>query len=418
MKEKALELLNKNLAIFNKTNTYNFELYRELKLIEATNPEIISDLGWVECFYNCVFVPKDKAHEVYINYNHFIGKKIAPTYASKTINERDLGIYFDELNNCNFFTRQEPPVNVWLNINEDKQQTTCASSVNNGKVQLFASRVSRGKDLWSSFNTFFKEHAAAHRKRFIVPKGECFGVEIEMLFATVFGKLRFSSFVGNSYPQWSCERDGSLEDRGDAGDCGLELVSPPLPTEQLMKELEIITEAAIKHGGMGHQAGIWYGMHINVNIYDRNKLDTAAKFICLINHPKLRLFWQNVSRRKGASVEEFCQFQNVKQDTCLMTESRDHYRAAFYRDGANCVEVRIFRSNLKHLTLKVSVEILKVALDFCIKNDNINDLNAFKAYITQNASSDLINYLDKIGSMKALENVCAKTTNSKAEYFA
>lgn len=410
MKEKLLDALKKNLEHVKKNGTNDYHLFVEIKTLDELNPGLVNSLGWVECFYSCVYLPKEEIKEIFTNFNHFKNREYAPLAVSKEAFEivNNKLIYFDEVNKCYFLQVSEPPIKVWANIEDNKLRTTCSSYAKNSK--LFTSRVSRRNDVYSLWNTHFKEHSAANKKEFVVPNGECFGVEIEMLFKDVFGKLRFSLFVGQNFPAWICERDGSLEDRGDAGDCGLELVSPPLPEQELLEQIKVITEEAKKHGANGHNAGIWYGMHINVNIYGRNHNLTAAKFINLINDPKLRTFWQNASRRKGESVEMFCQFQPVTLADCLATESYDHYRATFYRNGKNCVEVRIFRSNLRHLTIKCSVELLRIALNFCMSEEDFNNYSKFREMLI-NGSADLQEYLFNFRCIQELD----KLVNNEGE---
>ncbi len=425
-----LELLQKITKLNFAQNRAEFiDLYNKIKVKEVENPQELEKLGWVESFISNSFFIKAECQPIYSTFNQFKTKKPTGYAGNEEIeNHIEAGALFkDEVNNGYFLTYTEKRAAVLMRPEDDALVTTCSSSLNSDRI--FSAPVSRGTKILSLFNTHFVDHTGAQKKQFAVPTDEAFGIEIEMKFPTVFSKLRFSHYVGTNFKNWITERDGSLEDFGNAGDGGLELVSPPLPFNTLAAQLKTILAEARKQKGLGHGAGVYYGIHINVNIYGDDKESTARRFICLINDPNLRYFWETMSRRRGsASMQKYCAFKNVAYDSCLRSEADGHYRATYYRTDrngypTNCVEVRIFRSNLKFPSVKISIEITKLALDFAMNKANVlDDYAGFRDYINTNASEELKRYIlasDAISCLDRAANLFStKKSNANLAEFA
>lgn len=387
----------KELAKHNLSDEKVAALYAKIKLSELTSPDEIKKLGWCECILSNIFHPKEELLTLFGSWNDFRSNAPIGFFHRDILTNPAFTnlVYLDEVNKCYLMTSHDRPQEIILKPEDNKFAITASSSLRN----VFSSPVARKVTVYHLFNSYFRNHEGAARKNYVKPKGEAFGIEIEMKFPTVFSKLRFSHYVGNNFPDWITERDGSLEDKGKAGLGGLELVSPPLSYNKLLTQLEPILKEARAQSGIGHEAGVFYGIHLNVNIYGENTDRTARRLVCIINDPQLRIFWETLSRRRGsAAMQEYCQFKDVLPETCLKTESVDHYRAAYCRlDGNgyfnNCVEVRIFRSNLKYASVKITVEIMKLTLDFCMGKNDIKDYAAYRDYIYSNASSELKEFI-------------------------
>lgn len=402
------------------------DLYNKIKLFQLENSDEWTKLGFVECFLtNKFFLPKDGT-KIFATYDSFQRGKVSGLVLTTEITrciERNF-IFFDEVNKVYFLANMEAKGQLILDLNSSAMAITAKSSLGN----MHSSKVSRDVLVFSTFPTYFVDHSGANKKGYKTPQGEAFGIEIEMKFPNVFSKLRFSNFVGTNFRGWITERDGSLEDKGNSGDGGLELVSQPLNYKTLCTQLDPILTKARSENGIGHDAGVFYGIHINTNIYGDNQERTAKRLICLINDPVLRNFWEIMSRRRGSKAsEEYCQFKNVTFDTCLRTESDGHYRATYYRTNngvpTNCVEVRIFRSNLKLASVKISLEIVKLTLDYSLlDNSNIEDYSAFREFILTNGSEDLKKYIYASKAINCLDNASNNFTTKKMgadlKYFA
>lgn len=352
--------------------------------------------GYGRCFATGSYSRKDKMQPVFRSYGHF--KKDVPQYMLSDYFEkskRNGDIVFDEILKVNFYDRAQEV------IKEDFSIVTCASShvsylADNG--EMFLSQVARRKKVYSTFKTNFYGYGRAP-KDWPVPEGDTLGIEIEMLFESLPKKLEFSSWVGNNFPGWVCEYDGSLEDYGNAGDCGLELISPPLVYEDMQNQASQICRKAVELGGKGFQAGIFYGMHVTIQVpragrSGPSRQTMASRYIAFMNLPVLRPFWQLVARRKGESFSTYSPFKDVSIETCLTSErgERDnhpHRRAVFVRNPT-LLETRIFRSNLSEIQVRANIEICKIVMDYCKSSDfSMENIKHFWDYLHANMSKDL-----------------------------
>lgn len=244
---------------------------------------------------------------------------------------------------------------------------------------------------------FFAWHRAPRDSHFQKFKGAYFGIEIEMRFKDRWKKAEFCNFVLDRTKQdWFGERDGSLEREGGAGECGVELVSKPSSISELESIAPVILKKAREWGGMGDAAGNFYGLHVNCNLPEKNPRETARRFICIVNNPKLRQFWELVARRKAT---HFCAFQDVRYDSCLETEADRHYRAVFVRpENTNCIEVRIFKSTINENTLLSTVELLDLTMQYSgLEKCDFIDTKDYLSFIISNASTRLKEYFKHCG---------------------
>jgi hypothetical protein len=84
------------------------------------------------------------------------------------------------------------------------------------------------------------------------------------------------------------EPDGSLEGDND-GDEGLEFVSPPMPIDELLKDLNAVKAWA---GRMGVYTNQSTGLHINISVpeYSKDRLDFVKLALLLGDEYVLDLF--------------------------------------------------------------------------------------------------------------------------------
>lgn len=388
---------------------------------------------------------KDKMFEFYSTWNYYLDK--SPCYISNDRAEKwksEGKVFFDEINGIWYDAAHEPKEFVLVAVNPDienpdptkqseyftEKQTSqrfCNSQVEAEKFKV--TPITRNKKLYSTVSTNYVEHN--QKRNFAQPARDSlvFGLELELLFPSYTNKIVFSAWLEKYYPNWVAMRDGSLEDAGQAGEGGLELVSPPLSLEQHRDETTKIVSFAKKLGGQGYVEGnTYYGMHVNINIPHSQKVSwqtVAKRLIVLVNNPYLRNFWQTAARRQGPVFDEYCPFRMVQFDTCLRTESQDHYRTAHYRPDTQCVEIRIFRSNLSYKIIDATLELMKICVMYCQQDNYDITVKSWHDFLYKNASENLIVILTQFKSIKALrealnseEDRVIKSRKRPDEFFA
>lgn len=301
----------------------------------------------------------------------------------------------------------------------------------NGK--MFSSVTMRNRSINSVIDPGFREHSSGANKSFAKPTGEAFGIEIEMSFkmeedptnlSGLANKFQFSRWVLENYPDWICERDGSLEpaDKGNAGPCGLELVSPPLSYIDHLQHLPIILEKARSLGGKGFINGNeYYGIHITTNVYGKPTSKCADRLIYFVNNPKFRHFWINSARRNGPALSQYCPFQ----DGLVLGEAlknqysyENHYRAMYPRGSSgNAVEWRIFRSTLATKGMCAILELVKLTQDYCFNaSSDLDNPAEFLAFLKKKMSTTLQKWLDNFNGLQILETL-SKVKNTDNSSF-
>jgi hypothetical protein len=305
----------------------------------------------------------------------------------------------------------------------------------------FSSTVARNKIVYSKINPYFAEHSSGANKAFDIPKGEAFGIEIEMFFApnnaknteevmTAVGKkLQFSHWMNKNYPGWICERDGSLEDpgKGNAGLCGLELVSPPMTYLDLLNQLPEILKAARSYGAKGYiQDNEYFGIHVTSNMYYPNYGEIADRIIYLVNNEDLRPFWRASAHRNGDAVNTYCPFQdNLKLGSALkyQIQAENHYRSIYPRQGlgGKAIEWRIFRSTVATDGVCAILELVKLTQDFCaetslkLSSDVLAD--KFATFIKAKATPNFMSWAANFNGSTVLEIISKSTKKNNLNKF-
>lgn len=394
-KEAFWNQIEKEIDGFEQTGKNNWTMSMSNFLTSDKNEKLFQDRGFARCAGTKLFVRPDKAVKCFTSFaNYQAGKAtIIGQYAKR---DGRLHICYDEILREHFL---DNPIEV---ISDEFKQVKIAQSHFSHKKNeglYVSSQVSRDRKVYSTFPTNFYGNKKSP-KDWVIPEGDTVGIEIEMLFPDVVSKLKFSSWLGKNYQGWHCEYDGSLQDHGNAGDNGLELISPPLLIEDMMKVVEPICNQAVQNGGVGFPAGIFYGMHVTNRVPKpirggATKEQIAARYICLVNSPALRSFWQLFARRKGESFMKYCPFKDVELNTCLMTEhapeqGHQAHRRAVYVRNKTLLETRIFRSSLNTRQVRANIEICHLTMLFCRSNlFSLTDFGKFQKFLEENASDDL-----------------------------
>jgi len=365
-------------------------LYETFK--SESGSKFLNKIGFYQCQATAFWYELKEGDLYYFDVNEMFSGKEKRAFLSRGARAN---ITYDEILKEKFL---EKSVAV---LDTDFTTKTVASSHARFKIdqgEWFSSQVARRNNICSTFKTNFYGYGRGPRD-WAIPEGDTIGVEIEMLFPSLERKIQFSSWVGQNFTGWICEYDGSLEDHGEAGERGLELISPPLLIENMQDQVTKICEKAIELGGMGFQAGVFYGMHVTQSIPKsvRNgptKSMIASRYIALLNEPALRPFWQLVARRKGESFSMYSPFKDIDIETCLITERGEneryaHRRSVFVRNN-NLLETRIFRSNLSPIQVRSNIEICSIAMQFCKSPEfSLTNLRFFYDFLQKNMSKDL-----------------------------
>lgn len=356
--------------------------------------ELLRGTGYSRCQSTGQLAKTSEMKGVYSHYRNFVNEQLTymcPDVYEKT--KRNGSIFTDAILGVEFYERSFTIVDH--NFETSKISSSHAEHLLE-RNELFATQAARRTKIYTPFPTNFYGYGHAP-KDWAIPEGDTIGIEIEMLFPSLENKIRFSSWVGQNFPGWVCEYDGSLEDHGNAGDCGLELISPPLLFDTLTSQSKVICEKALELGGKGFPAGVYYGMHVSVQIpKSRNPSRTVvgSRYIAFWNLPALRPFWQLVARRKGPSFETYSPFKNVRVEDCLQSERGDgdrhaHRRAVFVRNNS-VLETRVFRSSLSPIQVHANIEICTLVMKYCASAQfSLTDIRPFYNFLHANMSSEL-----------------------------
>jgi hypothetical protein len=364
-------------------------------------------------------IPKNAAQEIYsTGIDNGNGRNgLAYTLKSK-INDhiKNSSVFFDELVGKYLYDFSVVPY-IDKNWNLKHTSSNTANHYhNNGK--LHNSLIARNQSVFTENPSHFKEHSPGNNKSFVKPTGEAFGIEIEMSFKPNTGdqyigaanKLNFANWVHDNYPNWICERDGSLEEgnKGNAGLCGLELVSPPLTFDEAITNLPIILDKA---RSLGAKAFIpnneFFGIHVTTNLYGKTATKTGDKIVYLVNNKIFREFWYACAKRNGLAINKFAPFMNdLSLGSALKSQSGgEHYRSVNPR-GSGALEIRIFRSTVAFPGIHAILELVKITQDYCMNVTNNSSLDSpreFMDYIKGNMSKNLESWLTGNGALQILE---------------
>lgn len=361
--------------------------------------------NWVKCVLMGRKAPPDRMIEVW---------SLGQRYQMVEIFDKKENV-FKDWEGKRHLTSTEKPIEVYTITGETK----IYSSYNfDSKHGIYSVLVARGIIKLTDFDPGYRDHSAGSSKSFIKPEGEAIGIEIEVKFKNVekdgyiipdyIAKLLFSHWMKTNYPDWICERDGSLEGERRTYHGGLEIISPPLSVAKLHECLDVILPKCVEMGGIGAKAStsdVAFGIHVTQNLYGPFSRKDGDRYTYLINLPALRPFWQAAAQRYGALFDKFCGFMEIDSvDGAMKHESGSHYRAVFPR-GESAVETRIFRSNLQISAVKSIVELCIVAMNYCKQSKvNVNDPAAFITYVKAHASNTLKQYIRHFGGFIAMSN--------------
>ena len=284
-------------------------------------------------------------------------------------------IFYDELHKCNRSKLEVLPIRIW---HEGRFITSHSKQVFNSAMQ-----VSRHTRILATGDPVFKQHSGfslGGAKKFATPRSEAYGIELEMCFdgeneeERLANKLRFAEFIYNNHPEWTCERDGSLEDNALEGyvTANLELVSPPLSYQAMVKQLTAIIPIAIKYKAFTYDT--FFGLHITANLGKTNDR-SAERFIDIINsNPR---FWDKASGRPGSKyLKKYAQFYDLRSFDGVynLYHSGSHNYAVFPRnDKGSAVEVRIFKCEIDLQYLKSKLDLVRSVYRHAKSDKDIQD---------------------------------------------
>lgn len=358
---------------------------------------LLSKNGMVKCIYSGNYFTKEECVVAYRNYQSFVAGE--ESYMGKRYVDdckKSRNVVEDEILGKLFVDRASTV------LDEEFKMKNVATSHLSYKMdcgEWYSATTSRRGKTYSMVHLNFWAHGASP-KDWVIPEGDTVGAEIEMLFPSLENKLKFSHWVGKTFPGWACEYDGSLEDHGNAGDCGLELISPPLLIPDMNKQITTICEKAVELGGQGFTAGVFYGMHVTIQVPKAvsrsgpSRTMIGSRYIAMFNNVKLRPFWQLVARRKGESFNQYCPFKDVSIENCLNSERGDgdrhaHRRSVFVRNPT-LLETRIFRANLSGIQVRANIEICNLVMQYCKSaNFDLDDIKSFYDFLHAHMSKDL-----------------------------
>lgn len=339
----------------------------------VSNP-LLANFGWVKVTDGSfgdgeIFLPKNLIKKVYPTFNHFRFNQYTHHYKNADL------CWYDDVNEV-YFSYSEKSTTVVLNGN---LKTTSL---------LYAKTKHNNGWFWDEQNYWYTDTLPdypAYNPRYKYsprnwsePKNEeVFGHEWELKFPSYSQKIKFAEAVKASHKPCITEKDGSL-DEGTPDGPSLELITPPWSFNESLANLTQLSKLARKYGGLGHKAGTGYAWHITLNLLSaKDPIKAGARFCCLINHPRLRKFWQLIARRQSsyndANGKEYAKFENITIKDALdppKWEHRwnkkpvDHYYATFLRKGRRAIELRILRSTLNIDTIIATMHLVKSAWIF------------------------------------------------------
>lgn len=296
------------------------------------------------------------------------------------------------------YTKQDGTIGVETNANRlfiDEVDGICRSTRDCGstyawynckyiKTRLYrvfkGIRISRNISHNSLDPVYFKQHSgigmsAASVKKYKKPTGEVFGIELEMVFDAgkeldgIRNKLLFSKYIGENFPEWVTERDGSLEDncensgKVDLITCNLELVSPPLSFESLKNALKKIIPVARELGAVCPDD--YYGLHITANLATRKTI-VPERFIRIVNEN--RELWEEQSgRKKSKQIKKYAPFFHFDDygSVANIYDTGTHYFSTYPRNrSGTAIEVRIFKCEIDTDYLLEKISLVRKAVKF------------------------------------------------------
>jgi hypothetical protein len=273
----------------------------------------------------------------------------------------------------------------------------CVLARESDRNHFFTSPIVRNRNVYTTFETSFRNHAAGNQKNYVRPEGKAFGIEIEVRFENTgeipgfINKLLFSKWMKENYPDWVCERDGSLEGPGYHITGGLEMISPPSSAEVLYGQLAAILPKAKSLGAIGFKAStreVVYGIHITHNLYGPYSQNEGDRYCYLVNSALFRQFFAAASHR--STHPEFNRYSGFKDipevKGAMRSQMGDHYRATNPRGEGAAIETRIFRSNVNVSAVCSMIELVSLTDDFVKTNPPLDNPPAYAKFLKDNGS--------------------------------
>lgn len=403
-KKMTEETYNTFHALFMKQYNYSGYVSDDVRNKTIVNKDYLESRGWVLCSYYGHLFPKEEVTKVYTGYENFLKDKVSFICKKATRNVcKDTFLKKDFL--------QEDIYECYIGDNKYKiVGSHLRYKIDSGEIHKEPARITRNASVYTDFPHYYYDNKKAP-KNWKLPSGDTFGIELEVKFPDALSKLRFSGWLKTEFPNWCCERDGSLEDiagDGNSKDGGLELISPPLNFEDLVEQIKKIIPVMSSHRALGHDTGSeLYGLHITHGVVKNGYIqyEQGANFIRLINDPNTLDFWRNVSRRQP---NKYCKYignyeariaSHALDGFTKSYDTNNHYNSICVREGSTAIETRILRSTINAKTLISSVEMIKLIHEVCGKEP----YNAIRYidYVVKNASPNLTKLLDKTAALMA-----------------
>lgn len=362
----------------------------------GSNAQFLSKLGWTKCFARNHLSPLRKI-PVYEAQDWSCSK--TPPYQCDYNRIKAFQAFRDDFTG-NYFYTNAYAAKVYCEDGSVKLTNSYRITANSAKYPR--TLVSRNKSVYTDFPSHFYDHGNAPRNWKKVTN-RSYGIEIEMKFEDLIGKLLFSAAINKEFKgEWISERDGSLEDYGKAGDCGYELISPPLSYSKILEQTERALDLANRYNAVlpDGKHKTYYGIHITTNVL--GNLETSAKLCCMFNSPMFRPFWTDVSGRDPSKILKkdgytaYCAFvDGLTVKNAVATMSNGHYRASFVRPGGN-VEFRTFQTNYDFDVVGRYLEIVHLLQNFCESSDfSLDNLEKWITFLRENGSRRVTNFLNK-----------------------
>lgn len=420
MEDYSEEIITKKRVVLKKPESDKDKLERLLKSVKSdysvygkisssklvydlqTNRELLEKSGWKLCIANSVHLPTEYLQPFFHSYNDYKSNK--PKYID--LNQTRNNISKDEVLDVYFYGRQLNKVFIKDEL-KNLHYLHVEHLLSTGELKPKV-RATRDQYFFCDFDTFYYDNHKSPKDIWQIPTGETFGIEIEMNFSDALSKLKFSKELHDIYPNWFCERDGSLQDydsNDNGGLGGLELISPPLNFDNLVKESAAICNILKKYNVKAFKAGEFFGLHVTHSIKNHKQ---GSNYIRYVHSNKLREFWRSVSRR---NENKFCKYNNnmcndlagFNYDLAYLTKgynNENHYMATCVRDNKKAIETRIFASTKGPKTLAATLELIKLTNQFSEFDFNVSK---YAKFIAENASRNLAGFLKNRGSLGCLE---------------
>lgn len=134
------------------------------------------------------------------------------------------------------------------------------------------------------------------------------------------------------------EPDGSLDDKDSDTDAGLEFISPPLPINEMIKDLELVKQWAKSEGCYTNSST---GLHMNVSIpgFSIDKVDFVKLTLLLGDNYILDQFGRASNTYAGSTLKKIQSVINMNPDSVPLLLNQ-------MRDGLDSIAANLIRPTL------------------------------------------------------------------------